>query len=106
MANALKVEWSVAVAAGVGTLILSLLGAAIAKIPCVGWFIPSIIAIIGLGAVLLSRFGTHAPESHVPAPAPVMPVAPRAPIAPTTPEAPSAPQPPAIDVEQTEGDVK
>jgi hypothetical protein len=62
LAEMLKVEWPTAVAAGLGTLLLSLLSALLFNIPCVGWVLPVTTAIVGLGAVLLSRFGTHLPE--------------------------------------------
>lgn len=53
-------DWPPAVAAGIGTLVMTFVvdGANI-LIPCVGWIIPALVGIIGLGGILLSRFGTQ-----------------------------------------------
>lgn len=53
-------EWHPAVAAGVGTFMLTmLLNGLSAVLPCVGW-IPQLLAgALGLGGVLLTRFGTQ-----------------------------------------------
>jgi len=59
IARALRVDWSSAVEAGVGTLLISLLGAAFMQIPCVGWTLPVFVAVFGLGGVLMSGFGTR-----------------------------------------------
>jgi len=53
-------EWASAVSAGVGTFTLILvLNGLDAIIPCVGWVIPALVGLVGLGAVLLTRFGTQ-----------------------------------------------
>jgi hypothetical protein len=55
----LKQTWSEPVMAGVGALVLSLVTSMLNIIPCLGW-IPSILLwLVGLGAVLLTRFGTQ-----------------------------------------------
>jgi hypothetical protein len=73
LAGALKlVNLSPAVAAGLGTALLSLAVAAIGWVPCVGWIAPVILAAVGLGAVTLTRFGTQ----------PYFPSSPPAPMAP------------------------
>jgi len=73
LAGALKlVNLSPAVAAGLGTALLSLAVAAIGQVPCVGWIAPVILAAVGLGAVTLTRFGTQ----------PYLPSSPPAPITP------------------------
>lgn len=55
-----KQNWSLPVAAGVGTLILTFVVDGVDAIaPCVGWLLPALVGIIGLGGVLLSRFGTQ-----------------------------------------------
>jgi len=59
LAGAFKSQWHIAVKAGVGTLLLTLVTDAIARISCVGWVIPFLISIIGLGAVILTRLGTR-----------------------------------------------
>ena len=57
LAGALKlVNLSPAVAAGLGTALLSLAVAAIGWVPCVGWIAPVILAAVGLGAVTAHPF--------------------------------------------------
>ena len=53
-------EWAPALSAGLGTFILILVinGLEMA-IPCLGWVFPALAGMIGLGALLLSRFGTQ-----------------------------------------------
>ncbi len=46
--------WSAALGAGLLTLLSGLLD----LIPCVGWVVPFLIVCVGLGAVVLTRFGT------------------------------------------------
>jgi hypothetical protein len=71
-----KTEWTLPVAAGVGTLVLTLIADGIGQIPCVGWIAPTLVGVLGLGAVLLTRFGTQpytgaaSTQSIPPAPAP------------------------------------
>ena len=73
LAGALKlVNLSPAVAAGLGTALLSLAVAVISWVPCIGWIAPVILAAVGLGAVTLTRFGTQ----------PYFPASPPAPTAP------------------------
>jgi hypothetical protein len=56
---AFKQEWHPAITAGLGTLILmTVLSGVEALIPCVGWIPKAIIGLSGLGAVLLTQFGT------------------------------------------------
>ena len=57
LAGMFKVQWAAPVSAGVGTLVISLLGSMISIIPCVGWVLPALLAIVGLGGVLITRFG-------------------------------------------------
>lgn len=53
-------NWPPAVAAGIGTFILTfVIDGLDALIPCVGWLIPALVGVVGLGGVLLSRFGTQ-----------------------------------------------
>lgn len=54
-----KQDWAPPITAGIGTLVLSILSNLIGSIPCIGWILPALIAIIGLGAVVISRFGTQ-----------------------------------------------
>jgi cytoskeletal protein CcmA (bactofilin family) len=57
LAAMFKVQWAVPVNAGVGTLVISLLSSVFSIIPCVGWVLPAVLAIVGLGGVLITRFG-------------------------------------------------
>lgn len=57
LAAMFKVQWAAPVNAGVGTLVISLLSSVFMIIPCVGWVLPAILAIVGLGGVLITRFG-------------------------------------------------
>ncbi len=59
IAELFHTSWSGPVSAGVGTLVLTLIANLIGSIACVGWIIPFVVTMIGLGAVILSRFGTH-----------------------------------------------
>jgi hypothetical protein len=55
----MKINWPVPVAAGLGTFLLTLVANGIAFIPCVGWLAPTVLGFIGLGAVVMTRFGTR-----------------------------------------------
>jgi hypothetical protein len=51
-------EWPLAVSAGIGTFVFVLVIFGISKIvPCIGWAFPVIAGLVGIGAVLLTRFG-------------------------------------------------
>jgi len=52
-----KSEFALPVKAGVGSLILTIIARLVAMIPCVGWLFGFVLAMIGLGAVVLTRFG-------------------------------------------------
>ncbi len=80
MAVLLKTEWSPPVSAGLGTLVLSFVTWLVGLIPCLGWLMVLLAASIGLGGVVLTRFGAR---PYVPAP-PVPPAAPR-PVPPAPP---------------------
>jgi hypothetical protein len=60
LATALNQDYQPAVAAGLGTLVFSLVVNGIGFIPCVGWLVPLLVAALGLGGVLVTRFGTQA----------------------------------------------
>jgi len=58
LAQLLKADWAIPVSAGVGTFALTLgLNGIGALVPCVGWMAPATVGLVGLGAVLLTRFG-------------------------------------------------
>jgi len=53
-------DWPVPLAAGVGTFGLALVVDSLGTfIPCVGWLIPTLVGMFGLGGVILTRFGTY-----------------------------------------------
>lgn len=93
----LKQPWSDPVNAGVGTLVLTLVASLLNLIPCAGPMVTFIAAMIGLGAVVLSRFGTQvypAPVMRAPQAYPSQPYTPQPPAAPQAPvQAAPAPQP-------------
>lgn len=73
LARAFKWSLEPAPAAGLGTLLVWAVANGIAFIPCVGWLAPLIVGAIGLGGVLLTRFGrkdypTLAPSAEVAVP--------------------------------------
>ncbi len=77
LAQALHQTWPAVVSAGLGTLLLSLVANGIGLAPCVGWIVPTVVGFVGMGGVVLSRFGTTTyPAATPPAsPAPVAPAA-------------------------------
>jgi len=82
------------VAVVVGIVLLAILGA----LPLAGWLIGLFVGSLGLGAVVLTRFGTRAYPLLASAAVPVVPAAPVAPVAPVAPAAPVAPVAPAAPV--------
>ena len=59
LAKALEREWQPVVAASAGTFIVTLVLMGINFIPCIGWLAPFLVGAAGLGAVILTRFGTR-----------------------------------------------
>ena len=60
IAKAINMEWAPAISAGVGTLVLVfVLGGFRELIHCIGFMPQALVGIWGLGAVLLTRFGTQ-----------------------------------------------
>lgn len=59
IATALHQNWPFPLSAAIGTFVLNFMANGIGFIPCVGWLVPFLIGLLGLGAVLLSRFGTQ-----------------------------------------------
>ncbi len=81
LAAALKVQWAPAVNAGLGTLLTSMVAGLFGLIPCVGWLVGFLGAVVGLGAVITTRFGTQAAAvspspTAVVSPAPIPPAEP------------------------------
>jgi hypothetical protein len=58
-AEIVKADWALPVSAGVGTFLLVLVSNGIELVvPCIGWLVPALIGVVGLGSVLLTRFGS------------------------------------------------
>lgn len=59
IAKSFDKDWPIPLAAGVGTFGLALVAdSAGTFIDCVGWLVPTIVGLFGLGGVILTRFGT------------------------------------------------
>lgn len=54
-----KTEWAEAVSAGLGTLVLGVAVWLLSYVPCIGWLAGLIVASLGLGGIIMSRFGTQ-----------------------------------------------
>jgi hypothetical protein len=65
LAHLFHQEWSGPVSAGLGTLVFSLAMNLMSIIPCIGWVIVPVAFLVGLGGVVLTRFGT---QSYPPRP--------------------------------------
>jgi hypothetical protein len=59
IARGFKSQWHIAVSAGVGTLLLTLVAELFEMIAFVGWITPFLLSMLGLGAVVLTRLGTR-----------------------------------------------
>mgnify|MGYP001765517874 CR=1 FL=1 len=53
------VDWHPAISSGIGVLLLSLVSGFSTMIPCAGWLIGGLVSLFGLGAVIISRFGSE-----------------------------------------------
>ena len=73
----LKVNWAFPLTAAFGTWLLTIISDSLGLIPCVGWLAPFILAVIALGGVTMSRFGS---QVSVPAATKIVPAAPAEPI--------------------------
>jgi cytoskeletal protein CcmA (bactofilin family) len=65
--RAINQTWAPVLSTGFGTFLLMLLGGFIGMVPCVGWLVPSLVALMGIGGVAMTWFGTHAAPGAVPA---------------------------------------
>ncbi len=59
LAGMFNQHWPAALSAGIGTFLLTFVISSIGLIPCLGFLAGILIASLGLGAVILSRFGTQ-----------------------------------------------
>lgn len=101
----LNQNWPPAVSAGMGTFVLILvMNGGKELIPCIGWVIPVMVGTLGLGAVLLTRFGTQAYPPVAGVPAVSVGGAPPDEIAPAPVEAESLEEAPPVEEDEEEGD--
>ena len=59
LATQLNQDWAPPFAAGIGTFVLVIAGGFLNIIPVIGWIYTALISAAGIGAVLLTRFGTQ-----------------------------------------------
>ena len=65
--RAINQTWAPPLTAGLGTFLMMLVVGGIGMIPCVGWLAVSLVALLGVGGVVLTLFGTQ-PYPRVVAP--------------------------------------
>lgn len=65
--RAINQSWAPALTTGFGTFLLMLVSGGIGMVPCVGWLVPLLVAMLGVGGVVLTIFGTR-PYPRVVAP--------------------------------------
>jgi hypothetical protein len=94
---ALNQDWPLAVAAGIGTFLVTLISSGIDQLVfCIGWMVPFLVGVLGLGGVILTRFGAQA----YPPPVYTGPVNP--PLQPGPPAPPISPEPDQLVDERSE----
>lgn len=72
LAKMVQRDWPLPLSAALGAFGITLVTGVIGKIPCVGWVAPFLVGVLGIGAVLLTRFGTRPyPTEIISAPPPV-----------------------------------
>jgi hypothetical protein len=57
--RAINQTWAPPLTAGMGTFLMMLVVGGIGMIPCVGWLATSLVALLGIGAVVLTLFGSQ-----------------------------------------------
>jgi hypothetical protein len=104
--QAFKTEWALPVTAGLGTFLLTLVIDGVGQIvPCVGWLAPTAVGVMGLGAVLLTRFGSQDYPTYLPPSSrPSGLVIPLVPVPPSTPVEPVKPVDPLYRTEQMQSE--
>ncbi len=58
MKTMFKASWHAAISALIGTSTLTLLAKSLSLIPCIGWVLPAVVSVLGLGAVIMTLWGT------------------------------------------------
>jgi hypothetical protein len=61
----LRTQWSDEMQAFLGSLLFGLITSVIGWIPCIGWIFNFMVGCIGLGAVIITRFGTLSLETNI-----------------------------------------
>ena len=76
LAALFNAKWHIAVAAGMGTMIFTLIAEILVKVTFLSWALVFVISVLGLGAVILTSFGTRAykPNSQLPPAAAIPPI--------------------------------
>jgi hypothetical protein len=69
LAAGLEQDWQPVVQAGIGTFLVAIVAYAMGLTPFIGWIVPILVGFVGMGGVLLSRFGTRAYPPVTPSPA-------------------------------------
>lgn len=57
--HAINQTWAPPLTAGTGTFLMMLVVGGIGMIPCIGWLATSLVALLGVGGVMLTMFGTQ-----------------------------------------------
>jgi hypothetical protein len=57
--QALHRTWEPVLVAGIGAFVLAIVVGAVAWLPCIGWLAPVLVGLIGLGAAVITLFGTR-----------------------------------------------
>ena len=93
IAELFKQTWQPALSAGIGTLAITFIASFIGSVPCVGWLVPFLIAVVGLGGVVITRFGsqTYPTSNQISSPVGGVPATPPPPAPSSTPEPPTPP---------------
>ena len=69
--HAINQTWAPPLTAGIGTFLMMLVVGGIGMIPCIGWLATSLVALLGVGGVVLTMFGTQSyPRVVAPVPVP------------------------------------
>jgi cytoskeletal protein CcmA (bactofilin family) len=57
--RAINQTWAPPLTAGFGTFLMMLIVGGIGMVPCIGWLVPSMLAMLGIGGVTLTVFGSR-----------------------------------------------
>jgi hypothetical protein len=63
--RAINQTWAPVLSTGLGTFMLMLLGGFFRMVPCVGWLVPFLVAMVGMGGVAMTWFGTRVAPGSV-----------------------------------------